>query len=115
MFHSPGSFDERVTLTMAPTMAAHAVTNEPINTPGTSVYIWTKREEAITSNATEEEIDSAMVAKKYVYFIIRHRPNVGPLCSIRDVYNNEYNIEAVEPIGRRKYLKLRAELITHTN
>lgn len=110
-----GSFDERLTLTMPPTVTAHAVTNEPIETPGTSVYIWAKREEAVSSNATEEEIDAAMVSKKYVYFTIRYRANIGPMCSLTDAFTNNYNIEAVEMIGRKKYLKLRAELITHTN
>jgi head-tail adaptor len=115
MNYSPGQLDERITLTLSPTQAKHAVTNEIITTPGTSQEIWAKREEAVSSNVDEGEIDMAMVSKKYVYFIIRYRQNIGPLCSLADRFSNDYNIEAVEPIGRRKFLKLRAELITHTN
>lgn len=115
MNYTPGQFDERITLTMPPTQSKHGVTNEIIETPGTSQEIWAKREEAVASNVQDGEIDMAVVSKKYVYFIIRHRPNIGPLCSLTDRYTNTYNIEAVEPIGRKKFLKLRAELITHTN
>lgn len=110
-----GSFDQRITLTLPPTITRHAVTKEQISTPGATSVIWACREEAVMSDVKEEEIDATISAKRYVYFIIRWRPNIGPLCKVSDVYNNNFNVEAVEMIGRRTYLKLRCELITQGN
>lgn len=103
--NNPGLLDRRITL-QSRTVAANAY-NEQIETWTDILDVWAKVEYPATGS--DEITQSGLnVAFQRVMFTIRHRNDIGFVERI--VYKSEtYDIERIEEIGRKQYLKLTTE------
>lgn len=102
---NPGQLDRRVTL-QTRTTAANAY-NEPVETWSDLMTVWAKVEYPI-SGSDEETEKGLNIARRRVYFTIRHRTDIGFI--ERVTYDSgTYDIERIAELGRNDFLKLTTE------
>ena len=82
---------------------AQSSSGYPVRTYSTYSQVWAER---LPSSGDESVIDNQITAKQGVDWMIRYDSGVNE--KMRISYGSEYyNIESVEEIGRRYYLKLK--------
>jgi SPP1 family predicted phage head-tail adaptor len=104
-----GSFDRKIVLskkTQETTDSGAVVYNQTqTKTVWASLF-----ENPINSQVSEAMAEQTMFSRQVLYFIIRYIPGIDTEFII--TYNNsKLEIEAIEELGRKKYLKLRCEYI----
>lgn len=104
-----GSFDRKITLskkTQEITSSGAVVYNQT-QTKTVWAYLF---ENPINSQVSEAMAEQTMFSRQVLYFIVRYSPGVDTEYIVQ--YNGlKLEIEAVEEMGRKKFLKLRCEYI----